>query len=324
MKTLRKLFLPIAFLPVKNLIYAQKRDSIPMRVRAFVADKFPQSRDLNVEYTQVMPYQYTSKLQNGDLPDNKVKSFQQVKANANIYFIKKQKWLLSTSLNYRYTSLNTEHPVLAEAAPQEKDFHYHSEALNFSYFSRLFNKTAIYTATASVDGSEQHFERIRGMVTGSLILKANPKTKIMLGLAAFIDPSTQIPVLPIFTLENKFDNGWVLDVLLPKKVLIRKNIFANGRISLGTEMDNTSFYIYRSDKTYEFRQVEINSGAIYEHNLRGNFIGTLKAGIRATPRTRIFEKQESFKDYVFESTNKPAFYFNIGVSYNPFGKPRVR
>jgi hypothetical protein len=319
-----RILLPLAIFPFKNVIYAQKRDSIPLKVRAFVADKFPQARDLNIEYTQVLPYRYISKLQNMDLPDNKVKSFQQVKANANIYFIKKQKWLLSTSLNYRYTSIATDNPVFPEAGPQEKDFHYHSEALNFTYFSRLFNKTAIYSATASVDGSEQHFERIRGMVTGSIILKATPKTKMTLGLAAFIDPSTQVPILPIFTFENKFNNGWVLDVLLPKKILVRKDVFSNGRISLGTEMDNTSFYIYRSDKTYEFRQLEINSGAIYEHNLGGNFIGTLKTGIRATPRTRIFDKQESFKDYAFESTSKPSFYFNVGVSYNPFGKPRAK
>lgn len=324
MKTLSKVLIPFAILPFKNIVYAQKRDSIPLKVRAFVADKFPQTRDLNIEYTMVTPYQYSSKLQNTDLPDNKVNNFQQIKANANIYFFKKKTWLLSTSLNYRYTSMNTENPVFSEASNSQKDFHYHSEAVNFSYFSKLFSKTAIYSATVSVDGSDQHFERLRGMVAGTLILKATPKTKMTLGLAAFIDPSTTIPILPIFTYENKFENGWVLDVLLPKKVLIRKDIFINGRISLGTEMDNTSFYIYRSNKTYEYRQLEINSGVIYEHNLGGNFIGTFKTGIRATPSARVFDKQESFKDYIFEAQYKPSFYFNVGVSYNPFGKPRAK
>lgn len=323
MKVLRRALLPFAMLPLKSIVSAQKKDSIPLKVRAYFADKFPQNRDLNVDFTQTGPYQFSSKLQGADLPDNKVKSFQQVKANANIYFIKNKNLLLSTSLNYRYTAFNTEEPMITDASTQNH-YHYHSEAVNLSYFSKLFQKIAIYTASISTDGSEQHFERIRGTVTASLILKATPKTKMMVGIAGFIDPSSQVPVLPIFTYENKFNNGWVLDVLLPKKVLIRKDIFANGRISLGTEMDNTSFYIYRNSRTYEFRQLEINSGAIYEHNLGGNFIGTLKTGIRAVPQARVFDKQESFKDYIFKASYQPSFYVNVGISYNPFGKPGAK
>lgn len=323
MKTLRKALVPLALLPFKNIVYAQKKDSIPQKVRAYFADKFPQNRDLNIEFTQTAPFQFSSKLDGKDLPDNKVKSFQQLNTSANIYLVKKKTWLLSTSLNYRYTAFNTEEPIIA-AADKKNDFHYHSEAVNFSYFSKLFNKVAIYSATASVDGSDQHFERIRGMVTASVVLKATPKTKMLIGIAGFIDPSAQVPILPIFTYENRFNNGWMLDILLPKKILVRKDIFANGRISLGTEMDNTSFYMYKNNRTYEFRQLEINSGAIYEHNLGSNFIGTLKTGIRAVPRARAFDKEESFKNYIFEARYKPSFYFNVGLSYNPFGKPRAK
>ncbi|MCA6068163.1 hypothetical protein JI747_013285 [Chryseobacterium sp. RG1] len=322
MKILRKAILPFAILPFQHLVYAQKKDSIPIKVRAFVADKFPQARDFNVEFTQNTPYKFSSALRGNDLPENKVKDFHQVKANANIYLLKSKNWLVSTSLNYRFTSINTENSVSAYS--QEKNFHYHSESINASYSSKLFNKIAIYSASVSVDGSEQHFERIRGMFTGAILLKANQKTKMTVGVVAFIDPSSQIPAFPLFTYEHKFDNGWVADIILPKKILVRKNVFSNGRISFGSEMDNTSFYHYISGKTYEYRQVEINSGAIYEHNLGGNFIGTLKTGIRATPNARVFEKQESFKDYIFEAKYKPSFYFNIGVSYNPFGKPRTK
>ncbi|RQO33722.1 hypothetical protein DBR39_22360 [Chryseobacterium sp. KBW03] len=323
MKTLRRALIPLALLPIKSIMYAQKKDSIPLKVRAFYADKIPQSRNFNIEYTLVTPSSFSSQLHGQDLPDNKVKSFQQVKADANIYFIKKKNWLLSTALNYRYTSISNENPVIP-GTETEENFHYHSEAINLVYFSRLFKKTAIYSANISVDGSDQHFERIRGLVTASLILKATPKTKISLGLAGIIDPSSQIPVLPIFTLENRFNNGWVLDILLPKKVLVRKDVFSNGRISLGTEMDNTSFYTYRNNSTYEFRQVALNSGAIYEHNLGGNFIGTFKTGLRANINSRAFNKQDSFNDYIWKGTYKPSFYFNVGISYNPFERRRVK
>jgi hypothetical protein len=32
----------------------------------------------------------------------------------------------------------------------------------------------------------------------------------------------------------------------------------------------------------------------------------------------VFRKEDSFGDPVLETTPDPAFYFNIGVSFNPF------
>lgn len=319
MKILNKIIVPLVILPL-NKIVAQEKDSIPQKVVAFVTDKFPQTRDLNIEFTQLTPYEFSPELYDADLPENKIKDYQQVKANANVYFIKNRKWMLSTSLNYRFTHLESENEM--PLFNNKQNFHYHSEALSVTRFSKLFNKIAIYSATASVDGSEQHFERIRGMLTASLVLKATADTKMTVGLAMIIDPSSQVPAMPIFTYEHRFNNGWVADIILPKKVVMRKDVFKNGRLSLGTEMDGTNFYLYPDGKRYEFRQLEINSGAMYEHKLGNNLIGTLKAGLRATPSSRIFAKEDSFKDYIFDMNAKPSFYFNVGISYNPFGKPR--
>lgn len=90
MKILKKALVPFAILPLKNISYAQKRDSIPIKVRAFIADKFPQTRDLYADFTQVTPHHFSSKLMGTDLPENKMKSFQQLKAGANIYFFQKE------------------------------------------------------------------------------------------------------------------------------------------------------------------------------------------------------------------------------------------
>lgn len=315
MNTLKKTVLTSSILIFPNFYFAQTRDSIPQKVMTYVAEKFPMARDFNVEFIQLTPYKFSSQLHGEDLSENKVDNFSQIKLSSNINLIKTKKWILSTNLNYRYTSINTENSI--SNFSKNNDFHYHSETLSFTYFSKIFNKTAIYSANFSVDGSEQHFERMRGMVTGTVILKANAKTKMTVGLVGIIDPTAQIPVIPVFSYEHKFNNGWTADIILPKRFLIKKDVFENGRISFGSEMENTSFYIYDADKRYEFRQLEINSGAIYEHKL-GNFIGTLKTGIKAIPNSRIFEKNESFKNYFFEAKPKTSFYFNIGLSYNPF------
>ena len=93
MKILNKIIVPLVILPL-NKIIAQKKDSIPQKVVAFVTDKFPQTRDLNVEFTQLTSYKFSPELYDADLPENKIKNYQQVKANANVYFIKNRKWIL--------------------------------------------------------------------------------------------------------------------------------------------------------------------------------------------------------------------------------------
>lgn len=305
--------------------FAQTKDSIPEKVIAYVSDKFPSTRAFNVEYSQVTPYKYSSKFLGTNLPESKVENLYQLKTSANINFIKKKKWVLGTLLTYRYISAEVENAGIQSGIDQnlKEDFHYHSESLNLTYFSTLFNKMAIYSSSVIVDGSEQHFERVKGMLTGTIVLKANAATKMTIGLVVFIDPSAQIPVLPIFSYEHKFKNGWIADVILPKGAFMRKNIFDNGKISIGSESDNTTFYLYNLDntrKTYSFNQLEINSGVIYEHYLGGSFIATFKTGMKNVPTARIFEKSDSQDDYIFKAAPKASFYFNAGISFNPFSQ----
>ncbi|MGV0968369.1 MULTISPECIES: DUF6268 family outer membrane beta-barrel protein [Empedobacter] len=307
---------------LSTLSFAQKKDSVQKRAVAFVADKFPFTRVLNVEYTNLTPYKFSQKLEdsNFNLPESKVKNFQQIKANANLYFFKKEKWTISTALNYKYTTANIDN-LSSTMNETKQNFHYHSEAVTASHISKLWKKTAIYSATASVDGNENSFERFRGLLTGSIMITANERTKLLLGLAVIIDPSSQVPTFPIISYEHKFKNGWIADIILPKRVMMKKNVFNNGRFSLGSEMDVTSFYFDQSNKTFEFRQTEINSGVMYEHRI-GDFIGTVKTGLRSIPTGRIFEKNESFNDYIYEYKPKSSFYFNFGISYNPFGNKK--
>lgn len=327
MSFVKKTALLICFLLVSNTIFSQEKDSIniPKKVMEVVTDKFPITRVLSIEYGQSTPYDYSSKLRGIGLPEGKVNSLHQFRTSANINFIKKPKWMLGTTLNYRYFSTDIETPDWSSGIVQNRkeDFHYHFTSLNFTYFSKLFDKMVIYSGSVSVDGSQHHFERFRGMATATMVLKANQKTKMTLGLIAMIDPNIPVPAFLSFTYEHKFDNGWVADVILPKGAFMRKSIFKDGRISIGSELDTTTFYLYDLDdtnKTYSFSQMEINSGLIYEHHLGGSFIATFKTGIKAVPMSRISDKNTSTNNYIFKTTPDPSFYFNVGVSFNPFGK----
>lgn len=330
-KNTASLVLGLVILSVEG--FSQSRDSIPgkpkdsvnipKRVIAYAADKFAVTRPFNIEYSHSAPYNFSSEKEGKSLPDSRVNSFSQVKVSGNINFIKRKNWLLGATVGYRYTNMDADltSSFGGEVKTIDSDFHYLFSSVNFTYFSTLFNKRTIYTSSILVDGSDKHFERVKGMVTGTMILKANQRTKMTAGILVNIDPSAQSPFIPTFSYEHKFNNGLIADIILPKSMYLRKHVLTNGRVSLGMEMDRTSFYLYNIDGTpqkYEYRQLDINSGLTYEHLIAKYFVVTAKTGMKLTPSGRIFRKEDSFGSPVFQITPDPAFYFNVGVSFNPF------
>jgi len=107
---------------------------------------------------------------------------------------------------------------------------------------------------------------------------------------------------------------------------MRKKVFGNGRLSAGWELDpQTTFFLNDLDEngtTYQYRQVDVNTGLLYEHILPGSIILSLRAGVRINPYARTFEKDRSFTDYTWEGRADAAPYVNIGFSFNPFAKPK--
>lgn len=332
MEMIKKMAFIFGILCLSVECFSQNRDSIPKgikdsvnlpkRAKTYAADKFAIVRPLNIEFTHSTPYNFTSKRGNTSIPESRVNDFTQAKVSANFNFIKRKTWLLGATLSYRYTSAEADmtNPFTEEVKTVNDQFHYLSSSVNFSYFSTLFKKRTIYSSSIIVDGSDQHFERVKGLFTGVMVLKANQKTKMTVGLMVNIDPSAQTPVIPIFTYEHKFNNGLIADITLPKSIYLRKYVFNAGRVSLGTELDRTSFYLYNIDGTsqrYEYRQLDINSGLIYEHAI-GNFVFTGKTGMKFTPSGKLLRKEDSFNDAVYEIKPEASFYFNVGVSFNPF------
>jgi len=189
----------------------------------------------------------------------------------------------------------------------------------------LWGKVAFYTATVAANGSEKAIERINGILSATVVLKATREIQMAVGLIGFIDPAAIIPVLPTFAYKQQFANGMILDVILPKGVYLRKEVLRNGRVSIGSDLNSTIFYLYNfqgAEKVYTFSQMEINSGLTYEHNLGRSFIATLKSGLKTIPRARVFEKNKTQRDYVWEANPDPSFYINAGLSFNPFAKKR--
>lgn len=308
--------------------YSQTTDSLKVqqnKVLFNINDRFALARPFNIRYTTSTPAPY----QINDLGlanKGKLDNFSQLQFSSNLIFVKKQRWMFGGTLLYRYNMFTNQYPTayVPQSSQKFSDFHYHTSALNFTYFSKLFNKTAIYTASVAVDGSDKHFERLRGYVTGSLLLKSDAKTKKAIGLIGIIDPSSQVPIFPMFSYERKFDNQYVLDLFLPQRVLLKKMIKNHSRISIGTELDRNSFYFYEANKQYEFRQIQLDNGITFEHLVLNELILSFKTGLRVFANDRVFEIDKKVNDYSYSLKTDPNFYFSLGISYNPFYKRMVQ
>ncbi|WP_410879364.1 hypothetical protein [Myroides sp. DW712] len=296
--------------------------SVPKKVVSYAADKFTVIRPLNIEFTSVSPYNFSLKKGLPSVKEGKVNTFRQAKVTATIPFIKKKNYVFAGTLGYKYTAIDSDlfESFTRNPTANQTNFHNLFTSLNFVYFSSLFGKRTVYSTSLIVDGSDSYVERVKGLASGVIILKGDARTVMSIGVAVTIDPTTQVPVLPVFTYERKFNHGFVFDATLPKSIYLRKNMFTASRLSLGSELDVTSFYLYNFDEVkqrYEYRQVDVNSGFIYEHAF-GEFVLTAKAGLKVTPSSRIFEKEKSFKKATVEFKPDPTFYFNVGISFNPF------
>lgn len=316
----------VVLFAILGLVYssfAQTNDSIPKKKQAAVADKFPRSRVLDLSYGYNGGYKYSSKTKQGGSSDLKVESYHQAGGRLNVNFFNRPSWSAGARIGYQYTALAIKQTDMSvkTANTLTKDFHYHYESLHLSHFSRLFGKMAIYSASLMTDGSDRGIERMYGTVSGIWVIKASPDVQMTIGLLGFVDRSAIIPLVPTFTYKKQYRSGWMIDLLLPQGAYMRKSMLRNGRLSLGSDLNTTTFYLYgffASGKIHTLSQMEVNSGLTYEHNLGRSFIATLKSGMKTIPRSRIFEKGKQQSNYVWEASADPMFYVNAGLSFNPF------
>lgn len=302
-------------------------DTVGKQTHRTEALEFTDRPLLNVDYKQFGNYNFTPRLKDqNDLQEGKITNWSVLTVSSNIDLVKKRSWQLQATGLYRYTSVE-EDPTLRQGSNSlesfQGDHHYHTEGLTFNYFSKLFGKTAIYSTGVFVDGSDKKIERVRGMVSGILVLKANAKTRMSVGLLATTDPAALVPVIPIFLYNSKLSSRMTLDMMLPRYAYLRRIISKHGRLSAGFDFDQQTFFLQDfngTNRTYQYSQVDANAGLVYEHLLPAHLMLTVRAGYRATPFVRVFEKDRTFSDYTWSVDTAPAPYASVGISFNPFSK----
>ena len=110
--------------------------------------------------------------------------------------------------------------------------------------------------------------------------------------------------------------------MLPQRLLFRREVFENGRVSFGTELNSENFYLDINSPSlkgiYELNQLDLKSGITYEHRISAKIFAMAKVGVSNIVSIRITEKGEKTTDYIYDQKEDAQGYFRIGLSYNPF------
>jgi len=306
----------------------QEKDSLKQPAVKAIKEKFPRTRILNFEYGQSLGRDFESKLLEENFQEGEIKAQRSFNASANIPIYKTQRWSLTGSLNYQFNEFEfdgLENTSTVNVFEQNGtvDFHNFSAALSSTYFSTLFKKPVIYNASLIIDGNDEGVERLKGLVGLSFILKRTERTMMTLGAIVFIDPTAQIPFFPTFSYNHRFKNSnWEVDFILPQRLLLRRPVGENGRFSLGSTFGASGFYVNVDNPefadVFEYSQLEIKSGVIYEHRFSDFLIGTFQGGFQNFISNRLTEKGEPTGDYIYENDQDTTGYFQVGLSIDPF------
>ena len=319
----------VLFICASLRTWAQEKDTPIKTVAKVITDKFPVTRILDVQYEQLGATNFDSKLFGDRFERGRIDNHNRLKVAVNVPFFmsESKRFVLTSSLRYKYETyefgdiykVNSAIPFTRE----KEEIHYFAAAMSATYMSMLFNKPIIYNATVSVDGNQENVQRVKGFVTANIVLKRTENTTITIGALVMLDPSSIIPLTPLFTYSHKFENSkWDVDFILPQRILFRREFLENGRISLGTELNSESFYLnldaQKLKGIYELNQLELKSGITYEYRFAPRIIGLFKGGINNIISTRITEKGERTNRYVYDQKEDAQGYFRFGISYNPF------
>lgn len=316
---------------ISTVSIAQTNDSIfKKEAQKEITAEFPRTRMFNIDYGQTLSRDFESRLFDEDFQKGEISNQKTVNASVNIPFYKYKKWVFTASGNYTYNAFefnNLENVSAANVFEQNGivNFHNFSTALSTTLFSSLFKKPLIYNASIIFDGNENGFERVKGLIGASLVLKRTATTTITTGLIVIVDPTSQLPFFPTFTFNHKFKNSdWEFDFILPQRIIFRRPIATKGRLSVGAEFGGNGFYVNVDapgfSDVFEYSQLEIKSGLTYEHKISNSVIATVKGGLTNFISNRLTEKGENSKDFIYENNQDATGYFNVGVSFNPFKK----
>jgi len=174
---MKKLVFLFAALTICVIADAQPPDTVKVAPPRILNDPFPATRDFELQYEQLGPRNFHSRLFDQNFQQGKIKSERRFLLAANIPFIKQRKYTPSGSSRYvndafNLTELNPAGPgTLVHGTDDHPVFHFFSVAASFTYFAKLFGKPLVLNTSVTTDGNDEGLQRVTGMASAACFKK---------------------------------------------------------------------------------------------------------------------------------------------------------
>ncbi|WP_144264057.1 DUF6268 family outer membrane beta-barrel protein [Filimonas lacunae] len=195
---------------------------------------------------------------------------------------------------------------------------------SFSRIDSLFGVPVYYTAAVTGTSSDVQSVKKMSYLAGAVFtLKQTRNTRVSLGGMLNIDPSLNIPFLPVIGYWHQFNNGLEIDINLPSRLALKQPLARRLWLSAGTNITgNISFF---NDQTYvgipnnvNYSSMELKTGLGLEYLISKKIMIGINGGIFSNLKSRAFDKDKKATDYFMESRFGAVPYANLTVSVLPF------
>ncbi|MCC8408322.1 DUF6268 family outer membrane beta-barrel protein [Mucilaginibacter sp. UR6-1] len=194
---------------------------------------------------------------------------------------------------------------------------------SFLRIDSLFGHPVVYTASVSGltsrASSVQKMSYLGGMI---FTIKQTRNMRSSVGLLLNIDPSINVPVVPLFTYWRKFNNDIELNINMPQQVSVRKTLSPNLWASFGTTLSGSIAFFRHNNpelpRDGNYSTIDLKTGPGVEYRVSKKIILGFSTGLLTNLQAREFELNQNAGDYFLRNKINPSMYFNFTVSVLPF------
>lgn len=245
-----------------------------------------------------------------------------LRISSNNPIISRNKFIWSLGVNYWNTTI----PV-AEANPFKSELlnsmsgGLHSAGINSTIFKPFNEKNfLIVQASADANFSANSLDQVTSQAltfSASAVYGWKKSDNLMWGLGiARTYRLGRIIYVPVWMYNKTFNDKWGVEVLLPARAHVRRNINSKSLMLAGFELEGNQYALYQPGRTTTFLQRgEIKPRISYERSLSGFWWISIQAGYRVNGRFVVVDKYDgSDKREIVAPTIGNPFYFNISLN----------
>jgi hypothetical protein len=193
----------------------------------------------------------------------------------------------------------------------------------FSRIDSLFGHMMIYSANVTAfTGDMVTLNKLSLMLSGLMVLKQTKQTSLLAGVIVLVDPTSNIPVIPMMMYTRRLPNNFDLNITLPQQLMLRKTFNRRVWASFGTSLSSSnSFFSYSSPlvpRAANFSTLDLKTGPGVEYRLTNKLIAGISGGLWTPLLYRQAGRWEKTNSWFFNGKADTTPYLNVSLSLLPF------